>query len=90
VHLIDWCARATALRTQLSVQGIGRIPHIRLIWKASFDFDIRRFFKHASLLEINPILPSKTGGVLRMIGSASKHLQRDAPRRCMVEVEGQS
>jgi len=22
MHLIDWCARATALRTQLSVQGI--------------------------------------------------------------------
>ena len=47
-----------------------------------FNPNIGHFFKHANLLEINLILPSKTGGVLRTIGSASKYSQRDAPRRC--------
>ena len=51
--------------------------------KALFNFDIGRYFKHANLLGINPILPSKTGGVLQTIGSASKHLQRDAPGWCI-------
>jgi hypothetical protein len=54
--------------------------------KASFNFDIGRFFKHANLSGINPILPSKTGGVLRTIGSASKHLQRDAPGWCIIDL----
>jgi hypothetical protein len=48
--------------------------------KALFNFDIGRFFKQANLSGINPILPSKTGGVLRTIGSASKHLQYNEMR----------
>ena len=39
-------------------------------FKASFDFNICCFSKRASLSEINPILPSKTNGFLRTIGSA--------------------
>ena len=42
--------------------------------KASFNFNIGRFFKHANLLEINPILLSKMGGVLWTISSVNKHL----------------
>ena len=43
---------------------------ILLIFKASFDFDICHFSKRASLSEIKPISPNKTGGFLRTIGSA--------------------
>ena len=38
------------------------------------------FFKHVDLSEINPILTSKTGGVLQTIGSAEKALSAGCAR----------
>ena len=43
---------------------------------ALFNFNICRFSKHAGLLEISPILPSKTGGLLRTIGSAFNRMRQ--------------
>ena len=47
-----------------------------MILKTLFNFDICRFSKRASLSEINPILPSKTGGFLRAIGSAFNRMRQ--------------
>jgi len=70
-HPSHLCSKATLAANN---QYIGKIPLNRLIGKASFDFDMGVFFKHADPSETNPILPSKKDGVLRMIGSANKAL----------------